>query len=105
MCHKNIFCLSKYVYEVMGVQRSLWKPQSLDTAAHLIRKERKQPTPEPRPAGVPVDDAIIATAYHLQNIALLCTLNHINTKGKPTNQPTSNPITTVSINAGFARLI
>ena len=95
MLREHYFCLSKNVYEVIGVYRSSWKPQPLDTAAaYVTRKEPKEPKPEPRAAGVPsvpVDDAINITAHHLPNTALQCTINHINTKEKTTNQPTSNP--------------
>ena len=54
-------------------------------------------------AGVPVDDAINITDYRLQNTALLCTINYINTKRKD-NQPATLR-TPVSIIAGFARVI
>ena len=44
-------------------------------------------------SGVAVD-AINITAYHLQNTALVCTINHIKNKRKdnqPTNQQFSEP--------------
>ena len=50
-----------------------------------------------------MDDAINLTAYRLQNTALLCTINHINSKEKTTNQPATLR-TPVSIIAGFARV-
>ena len=64
----------------------------LDTAAHVTPKERKEPT-HPNPAQqewvLPVDDAVIIAAHHLQNTALLYTINHMN--AKDIRQPTSNP--------------
>ena len=56
--------------------------------------------------GCSMGNAININAYRLQNTALLCTINHINTKEKTTNQPTSNPRRTpVSIITSFARVI
>ena len=72
------------MYEVIGLQYT----------ALLCENEKNEKNQHPNPAQqewVPVDDAINIAAYHLQNTALLCTISHINTKKKTTNQLPSEP--------------
>ena len=84
----------EYITHKNASQEYFFVSQSLDTADPRDTKRTTRTDTQhakPRPAGVPVDDAIKITANHLQNTALLCTINHFNTKEKETNQPTSHP--------------